>query len=221
MPSRLARMARSGSVRWASPHTATSHSPSSKTSEPLPAVATAPEPVEAARSLLPSKRLSGTAIFAMIPGSGAPRRFRSNHPHSPLMRRSSNEYLRRSRVAQKCDRARGQTVSTRLEHDDEVADPGLRHLHAVGEKVERRAQRPDHVHDLTLLPDDPVTHDYGIVLAYDLSEVAGRGQVLVQAAVGYQEHLAARNLAVEDTAGIDSRLAHEVATELDPRAGLR
>ena len=48
-----------------------------------------------------------------------------------------------------------------------------------------------------------------------LAEVAGRGEVVVQAAVGDQEHLAARDLAIEHPADVHAGFADEVAAELD------
>ena len=54
-----------------------------------------------------------------------------------------------------------------------------------------------------------------------LAEVAGRREVMVQAAVGDQEHLAARDLAVDDAADVDAGLADQIAAELDHELRLR
>ena len=60
-----------------------------------------------------------------------------------------------------------------------------------------------------------------IVLADHLAEVAGRREMMMQAAVGDEEHLAARNLAVDDAADVDAGLADQVAAELDDELRLR
>jgi hypothetical protein len=60
-----------------------------------------------------------------------------------------------------------------------------------------------------------------VVLAHHLAEIARRRQVVVQPAVGHQEHLAARDLAVDDAGDIHARLADQVAAQFDHDAGLR
>ena len=60
-----------------------------------------------------------------------------------------------------------------------------------------------------------VADHHRIVLADHLAEVAGRREMVVQAAVGDEEHVAARNLAVDDAAHVDAGLADEIAAELD------
>jgi hypothetical protein len=36
-----------------------------------------------------------------------------------------------------------------LKHHDQIADVGFRQFHPVGENIERRAQRPDHRHNVS------------------------------------------------------------------------
>src|ERR1700686_3028059 len=68
-----------------------------------------------------------------------------------------------------------------------------------------------------------VPDDHRVVLAYHLPEVAGRGQMVVQSAVGHEEYLLARNFTVDDAANIDSCFPDQIAAELDdqPRLGQR
>src|SRR5882724_10029084 len=132
----------------------------------------------------------------------------------------SNQHFSGRRMAEKCRGARGEAVGARLKHDDEIADLGFRHLHAVGEQVERRAQRADHAHDFALAADYAVAHHHGIILPYDLPEISGRSQVVVQAPVGYQEYLPPRDLAVDDAADINARFADQVAAQFDHDLGL-
>ena len=54
-----------------------------------------------------------------------------------------------------------------------------------------------------------------IVLADHLSEVARRGEVMVQAAVGDEKDLPARFLAVDHFGDIDAGLAHQIAPQFD------
>src|SRR3970040_1513670 len=117
----------------------------------------------------------------------------------------SNQHLRWRRVAKECRGARGEAVSSRLENHDQIADIGLRHFHVVGEQVERRAKRADHRSDFALTAYYLVADYDRIVLAYHLSEVPRRGEMVMQAAVGHQEYLAARDLAVDDSADINAR----------------
>ena len=80
--------------------------------------------------------------------------------------------------------ARGQAVGTRLKDDDQVADLGARQLDTVAENIEGGAQAADDAHRLARIHvhlgadrDREVAPDHG-------AKVAGRGQVVVQAAVG-------------------------------------
>ena len=55
----------------------------------------------------------------------------------------------------------------------------------------------------------------GIILSKHLAEIAGRREVMVQAAIRHEEHLTARNFPIDNAADIQARLAHEVAAEFD------
>ena len=118
-------------------------------------------------------------------------------------------------MAQEALRARARAVGARLEHDDQVADFGDGEVHAVGEQIERRAQRADDRRRLAR-----GRRRSGCRSPPDSSCASpGRNcpsrQVMVQAAVGDQEHLAARDLAVDDAADVDAGFADQVAAELD------
>ncbi len=66
----------------------------------------------------------------------------------------------------------------------------------------------------------PCSDDDRVVLADHLAEVAGGGQVVVQAAVGDQVGPAARDLLVDDPADVDARLADQIAPELHDDFGV-
>src|SRR5262249_33041141 len=186
----------------------------------LRAAATAPNAAEAERTALPSKRVRGSAIAETDCDAAASPPSRSNHPQIPLIR-DSYEHFRRGGMAEKRGGARRQAVCARLEHGDQAARGRLRELHAVGEQVERSAQRADHAGDLPLRADDAVSNYHRIILPDDLSEVSGRCEMMVQSSVGDQEYMAARDFAVDDTADVEARLADDVAAELDYDPRLR
>ena len=66
--------------------------------------------------------------------------YRDGHPHSTR----SDQHLGRCGMREKAHRAGGAAVGAGHEHHDQVARLGARQLHAVGQQVERRAQRADH-----------------------------------------------------------------------------
>ena len=68
---------------------------------------------------------------------------------------------------------------------------------------------------------DPVADQHRIILAQHLAEVAGRRQVMVQPAIGDEEHVAARHLAVDDATYVNTGLADEIAAQLDDQLRLR
>src|SRR6185369_15671351 len=124
-------------------------------------------------------------------------------------------------MAQESLRARGEPVRTRLEYDDEVAGLRFREVHPVGEEIERRAERS---HDGRGLPPgayDPIADFDRIVFADDLAEVAGRREMVMQAAVGHEEYVAARNFPVDDAADVDAGRSDQIAAELDHEPRLR
>ena len=93
-------------------------------------------------------------------------------------------------MAQESVRARGESVGTRLEHDDEIAGLRFGQVHPVGQKVERRAKRSDDGRDLPPRAFDAIADFHRIVLADHLAEVARCGEMVMQAAVGHEEHVA-------------------------------
>ena len=103
----------------------------------------------------------------------------------------------------------------------EVADfcPGK--LHPVGQKVERRAQRAGDRRRFALGRIHAVADDDRVVLADDLTKVAGSRQMVVQAAVGDEEELSVREFTVDDPGDVETGLADEIASEFDDefRAG--
>src|SRR5215831_10897542 len=109
-------------------------------------------------------------------------------------------------MTEESGRTRSEPVRARLEHRDQVARVRLRELHAVGEEVERSAERADHGSDFALAALHAVAHDDGIVLADHLAEIARSRQVMVQAAVGHEENLTAGDLAVDHPADVEARL---------------
>src|SRR5262249_37828542 len=84
----------------------------------------------------------------------------------------------------------------------------------VCEQIEGRAQRPDDGDDFSFRAAYTIAHGHRIVLADDLAEVPRRRQVMMQAAVGHQETMTSRDLAVDDAADVDPRFADEESTEL-------
>src|SRR6185312_6793576 len=91
----------------------------------------------------------------------------------------------------------------------------------VRQEIQRCAQGAD---DTDVLP-STATHAVGdqhrVVLANDLAEVSGSRQVMVQAAIGNQEDLAAGDLPIDHAAHIDAGFADQVTAELDGELRLR
>src|SRR6188472_12070 len=115
------------------------------------------------------------------------------------------------RVAQKSLRTGGRTVGARLEHDDEVAGFGYGEVHPVGEQIERRAQRSDDRGRLAAGADDPISDRDRVILADHLAEVPTRREMMMEAAVGHQQYVLARDLAVDDATDVDAGFADQVA----------
>src|SRR6185437_13535343 len=89
------------------------------------------------------------------------------------------------------------------------------------QKIQRRAQGP---HDADAFPcraADAVADQHRIVLADDLPEVSRSGQMMMQAAIGDQEYLAPRDLAIDHPADVDTGLADQVTSQLDRELGFR
>ena len=68
---------------------------------------------------------------------------------------------------------------------------------------------------LTLTGSHPVADGDRVVLADDLAEVAGRGQMMIQPAIDHQKRLSAGNLAVDDPGDVNSRFADQIAAQFD------
>src|SRR5690349_5139542 len=124
-------------------------------------------------------------------------------------------------MAEKGRWTRSCAVGARLIDCDEVAFAGLGKLHAIRQQVERRAQSAHDGCDLALRSADSIADDDGIVLAENLSEISGRGKMMMQSAIRNQEHVTARDFPVQDAANIKAGLADEVPSELDHEVGSR
>jgi hypothetical protein len=59
----------------------------------------------------------------------------------------------------------------------------------------------------------------GIVAAHHGAEIARSGKLVMQAAIGDEEHLAVADLAVDDPRQIDARLANQIAAQFDAERG--
>src|SRR5205823_6211032 len=123
----------------------------------------------------------------------------------------SNANFKRRGMAEKCQRARRQSISTGLEYRHEVAGMRFCKVHSVRQRIERRAQRSDDRGVLAAHALDLVADDDRIIFADHLSEVSRGREMVMQATVGHQKHFAARDLAVDDAANIKACLAHEIA----------
>lgn len=99
------------------------------------------------------------------------------------------------------DRGRpGLAVSRRcrLEDDDQIANVGDRQPSALGEQVERGALRARRWKRFRRFAQASCCHEATGYFADYLSEAARGGKVLVQAAIGDEKGLPARNPAVDD-----------------------
>src|SRR6266487_803218 len=100
-------------------------------------------------------------------------------------------------------RTRRRAIGPRLKYYDEVTGLCICHFHAVGQKVERRAQGTHDRGNASGSTGDMIPDADGIILADDLAEISRRREMMVQPAVGDQEHLAARDLAIDHSAHIN------------------
>src|ERR1043166_2735031 len=220
-PSRCARAFNSASANDTWPHSAPVMPFDWTTAAwlPSPAALTAQSAARAWCCRLPSNLCNGAAMLSRVLRAsslgGDP-----TQPQIPLMlRKRSYEHLYRSGMAEERGGAGGESVGAGLEHDDEVTHIRLGELHALGQQVERRAQGTDHRSGFALGAAHPVGDGDGVVLAYYLAKIAGRGQMLVQAAVRDQKHLPARDLAVEHATHVNAGLADQIAAQLDDQPG--
>src|SRR5207302_6745910 len=118
-------------------------------------------------------------------------------------------------MAEKRSRARGEAVSARLEHYDEIADVGFRHFHIFRKQIERCAERADDGNDFPLKATHAVADHDRIVLADDLSKIARGRQMVMQAAIGHEKNMPPRQLSVDDARHVDARLADEESSQFD------
>src|SRR5882672_4153936 len=116
-------------------------------------------------------------------------------------------------VSKESRRARREAIRARLQHDHEITDISLGQVHAIGEQIQRRAQRPDYRGNLAFGSPYAIADDDRVVLADDLAEVAGSGEMVMQPAIGHEKHAAARELAVDDATDIEARLTDQVTTQ--------
>src|SRR3546814_1946897 len=117
---------------------------------------------------------------------------------------SDLQHLARRPLPQEGGGARRGAIGPGLKDRDQVADPGARQRDLVAETVERRAEAADHRHRLGRLRAEAVRECDGIIAADDRAEIAARGELVVQAAIGAEESLAMALLAVDDTGQIDA-----------------
>ena len=96
----------------------------------------------------------------------------------------------RRSVAEKSQRAGGKAVGSRLVDYYQVPRCGGWQMHFARQDIQGGAERPYHVDGFAGLLIHTVADGYRVVLADYLAKVAGGSQVLVQAAVGDQKHLA-------------------------------
>ena len=147
-------------------------------------------------------------------------RFQHRHASHP----DSNKNLNARRVTEKSLRAGREAVSTGLVDDDKIAWLGNGEFHAIGEKVERRAQRADDRDVFAHLVARSAAHAIAdcrrVVLADHLPEITRCRKVVMQAAVGDEENLTARDFAIDDTRYIDASFSDEVTAEFDDEFGM-
>src|SRR5689334_760211 len=112
-------------------------------------------------------------------------------------------------MTQECCRAGRKPIGTGLENDNQVSLLGHRELRAICKEIERRAKWSHHRGDFERTAS--LRRDQNrIVLSEHLTEVAGSGEVVMQAAIGDQEDLPARDLPIDHPADIYARLADDV-----------
>ena len=130
-----------------------------------------------------------------------------------------NEHLARGALPEEGRRACRGSVGAGAEDRDEVAGLAMRHQRLIGEPVERRAEATDDVHFLVGLGGELAGDRSGIVAAYDRAEVARRGELVVQAAVGDQVNRSMAHLPVDDAREVNTGFADEIAAEFDRELG--
>src|SRR5262249_17035370 len=117
-------------------------------------------------------------------------------------------------MAQKAGRARREAVGAGLEDNNQVANIAVRQLDLVGQEVEGRAQTADDADGFVRLLAHAVADRNGVIAPDDLTEIAGRRELMVEAAIGHQEYLAARYFAVDHPRDVDSSFADDISAEL-------
>ncbi len=118
-------------------------------------------------------------------------------------------------MTEETERASGATICTRLKYADEVSDFYSGQFCATCQYVERCAKRTGQIVSLFGGIVEFVENRDRIVALDGLSQVAGSSQVVMHAAVKYQELLASRNLDVIDTTNIHTSFPYQIAARFD------
>lgn len=103
------------------------------------------------------------------------------------------------------------------EQRDQIPDKGSRKRDLVGQPVERGAQAADNRHGFQARAVPACVGDR-IVAPDDGAEIARGRQLVVKAAVGDEEGLAAGLLAIDDAAQVDAAVGDQPAPELEREA---
>ena len=124
-------------------------------------------------------------------------------------------------MAEERGRAGGQPIGTRLEEDHKVADFGLGQNQVIAKDVQRCAQAPDDRDHLFGSGPHSIADRDRVIPSDGLAEIAGCGELMMQAAVDDEIGPASRLLPVDHPRDVDAALADDVSTELhdDTRSG--
>src|SRR5690606_27352914 len=101
------------------------------------------------------------------------------------------------------------SVSPGAEHRDEVARLGAWQRRVIGETIERGAQA---THDTRLFlwrGIEPRGDGDGIIAPHHCAEVARSGELVMETAVGNEEHRPVALFSIHDAGQVNTRLAHE------------
>ena len=103
---------------------------------------------------------------------------------SPLIIELLYQHFNACRMAQESLRTGSETIGSGLVDHHQIAGFGFGEFHAVGQQVERGAQGADDGGGFRFGRVHAVADGGRVVLADDLAEVSGGGEVVVQATVG-------------------------------------
>src|SRR5690349_19744982 len=110
-------------------------------------------------------------------------------------------------MAKKRGRTCCKAVRPGLEHGDQVTDIGLGEFSCFSNDIQWRAQWANDENGFPLVPAHAIADDYRVVFADDLAKVTGCGEMVMQASIGYEKHMPARNLAIDNAADVEASLA--------------